>query len=562
MSDTWTAEQVFHPRALGYSYDDVILMPGYIDFPVEEVCLKTRLSRRIHLNLPLVSSPMDTITESKMAINMALLGGIGLIHHVQTPQQQAKEVLKVKRFENGFINDPCVLAPDDSISRIDDLRKSMGFSTVPVTETGLLGSKLLGIVSSADIAFVEDRETKVSSVMTTDLITGQMPITLNEANDVIRKMKLTHLPIVNHKRELVSLVCRNDLVKHREYPSASVDREGNLLVGASVSSLDPLAWERCACLTSAGVDIIALDSDQGDNDSQISLIGRIKAAFPDVDVIAGNAVTVRQAKRLIDAGADAIRIGMGVSSVGTANDVIAVGRCSASAVYHVSKFCREYADVPTLSDGGIANSGHIIKALALGASSVILGSLIAGCNETPGDYFYSDGKKVKSYRGSRSIASMNSSLSNGRSVAQGLSAVVLDKGRLSSLIGYVMQGTRHGFQDLGARSITILHHQLTCGELRYVLLIFSPRIFQNGGEIRCRHTRRKRSRSHNVRARRIIEFYQRTVLANAKSSSVHTVENFSAETSHSFKNRPNSNYRISCIMKDRNNDGLVAPLKG
>ena len=445
MADAWAADEVFHPRAVGYSYDDVILMPGYIDFPVEKVSLKSRISKRLELNLPLVSSPMDTITESTMAIQMALLGGVGIIHHVQSVSDQAKKVAKVKRYENGFIDDVYVLPPDAPISRIDEIKRSMGFSTVPITANGSLGSKLVGIVSSADISFVEDRNTKVSEVMSTNLIVGTEPITLVEANNLIRTKKLTHLPIVNKSSELVSLVCRNDLKKHREFPSASVDENGNLLVGASVSAMDPDAWTRCEALVAAGVDVIALDSDQGDHDAQIDLVRKMKADFSNVEIIAGNAVTITQAKRLIDAGGDAIRIGMGVSSVGTTNDVIAVGRAQATAVYRVSKFCHEYAQVPTISDGGISNSGHIMKSLALGASCVMLGSMIAGTTETPGPYFYHQGQKVKSYRGSRSAGALkeNNSAVDRRSVSQGLSAVVLDKGSVSTLIGYQMQGVKH-----------------------------------------------------------------------------------------------------------------------
>ena len=388
MGDAWAANEVFHRKSVGYSYDDVILMPGFIDFPVESVALDTFVTRRIKLQLPLISAPMDTITESTMAIHMALLGGIGIIHHVQSMDEQASKVSKVKRFENGFIDDVFVLGPDAPISAIDEIKRTMGFSTVPVTEKGCIGSKLIGIVSSADIDYIEDRQTRIRDVMTTNLVTGIEPITLAEANERIRSKKLTHLPIVNKQGELISLVCRNDLKKHREFPLASVDDKGNLLVGASVPSSDSKAYDRCCALLAAGVDVIALDSDQGDNDNQIVLLKRLKSEYPDVQVIAGNVVSVRQAKELIDAGADSIRVGMGVSSVGTTNDVIAVGRAQATAVYHVSRFSREYGNVPVLADGGISNSGHIMKALALGAAGVVLGSMLAGTTETPGQYFY------------------------------------------------------------------------------------------------------------------------------------------------------------------------------
>jgi IMP dehydrogenase len=467
MADAWCGEEVFHPRSPGYAYDDVILMPGFINFPVESVDLGGLVSRNIQLKVPIMTAPMDTITESRMAINVALLGGMGVIHHLQTIQEQSLKVERVKRFENGFIEDVFVLGPDAPISEIDKTKATMGFSTVPITIDGGIKSKLIGIVSSADIDFIDDRTTKVSSVMTTEIITGTEPISLLEANRKLQERKLTHLPIVNERGELVSLVCRNDIRKNREYPNASKDKTGRLIVGASVPTADDRAWERCLALCDAGVDLIVLDSDQGNSRVQIELLRRIKAEKPKVDVIAGNVVSISQAKTLIDAGADGLRIGMGVSSVGTSNDVIAVGRGQATAVFRVSQFAKEYGNIPTIADGGIANSGHIMKALALGASCVMLGGLVAGTAETPGPFFYHQGQKVKAYRGSRSPDSLRVTESvAGRVVPQGVSAVVLDKGSIHTLIPYHLQGVRHGFQDVGARSLTDLHDLLYRRELR------------------------------------------------------------------------------------------------
>ena len=468
MADAWSAEEVFHEKAVGYSFDDVIIMPGFIDFPVESVDLACRVSRNITLKLPLVSAPMDTITESAMAINMALLGGIGVIHHLQSIEQQAEKVAKVKRFENGFIADVFTLGPNAPISEIDLIKKTMGFSTVPITENGKVGSKLVGIVSSADIDFVEDRNLPVSSVMTTDLITGLFPITLAAANEKLRVKKLTHLPIVNSKNELVSLVCRNDLKKNREYPNASKDDKGNLRVGASVPSCDANALERCRTLVLAGVDLLVLDADQGDCSTQVDLLTAIKREFSATDVVAGNIVSIAQAHRLIEAGADSLRIGMGVSSIGTTSDVIAVGRAQATAVFRVAKFAKQKYDIPIIADGGIVNSGHIMKALCLGASAVMLGSMLAGTSETPGNYFYHQGSKVKSYRGARSTGALRTVCpsNGGRQVSQGVSAVVLDKGSVHTLISYHIQGVKHGMQDAGAKSVKVLHEQLYNGDLR------------------------------------------------------------------------------------------------
>jgi IMP dehydrogenase len=473
MADAWEASDVFHPTAIGYSYDDVILMPGFIDFPVEAVDISSNFTRNIRLKLPLVSAPMDTITESTMAINMALLGGIGIIHHLQTIEEQVEKVLKVKRYENGFIDDVFVLGPNDPISKIDQVKSAMGFSTVPITENGRIGSRLIGIVSRVDIDYIEDRTTLLSAVMTRNLITGTTPITLTEANDMLRSKKLTHLPIVNSEYQLVSLVCRNDLKKIQEFPNTCRDSNGNLMVGASVPSNSEDAWERCLALAQAGVNALVLDADQGDTDVQVDLIKRLKGCFPQIEVVAGNVVSIRQAHNLLEAGADALRVGMGVSSIGTSNDVIAVGRAQATAVYRVARYAMENYSIPVIADGGVSNSGHIMKALALGGSSVMLGSMLAGTSETPGNYFYHQGStKVKSYRGSRSasalkdLANRNGHVYSSRPLSQGLNAVVLDKGSIHKLIPYHIQGVRHGMQDIGAKSIHDLHGQLRRGELR------------------------------------------------------------------------------------------------
>ena len=473
MADAWSAEEVFRPNAIGYSYDDVILMPGYIDFPVESVDLSARVSRNIVLNLPLVSAPMDTITESTMAINMALLGGIGIIHHLQTIEQQVEKIMKVKRFENGFIADVFVLSPDEPISRIDEVKLSMGFSTVPVTEDGQPGSRLVGIVSRVDIDYIEDRSTPIKNVMTTELITGQLPITLSEANELLRSKKLTHLPIVNANGQLVSMVCRNDLRKIQDYPNTSRDTKGNLMVGASVPCTEYDAWGRCVALVQAGTNLIVLDADQGDTSTQVSLLKRLKSSFPHVDVVAGNIVSLNQAHNLLEAGADSLRIGMGCSSVSTTGDVVAVGRAQATAVYRVAQYAASKYNVPVIADGGVSNSGHIMKALALGASAIMLGSMLAGTTETPGSYFYHQGStKVKSYRGSRSAGAIKDMMSRGnmndshRPLVQGVTAVVLDKGSIHTLLSYHIQGVKHGMQDLGSCSIGDLHKQLYAGELR------------------------------------------------------------------------------------------------
>ncbi|KAF4673062.1 Inosine-5'-monophosphate dehydrogenase 2 [Perkinsus chesapeaki] len=481
MADGWPASAVFHSRAPGYAFDDIILLPGHINFGVETVDLSTRISKDIILRTPIISSPMDTVTEAKMAIAMALLGGMGVIHGNMTTDAQVQEILKVKRYENGFIMDPYVLGPNNTVADVDEIRRVEGFSSVPITQNGRMGGKLLGIVTSRDIDFIDDRSTLLKDVMTQakDLVVGSEPISLNEANAKLQDAKVGKLPIINDDWELVALISREDLKKNKDYPNASKDRNKQLIVGAAVPILPAMELsaleDRCRLLVEAGVDLLVLDSPDGDSSMQVELIKRIKAKHDNVNIMAGNVVSVRQAKSLIDAGADSLRVGMGSSSVGIGASITAVGRAQASAVYKVGKFARDYANVPVVADGGIQNSGHIMKALCCGASAAMMGSGLAGTDEAPGDYYYSDGVRVKTYRGMHSFNAVRECFTNAGKdtsrldrpfAAQGVQAAVVDKGSVNSLVPYLIQGCRHGFQDLGVQSVTILHHQLDDGTLR------------------------------------------------------------------------------------------------
>ncbi|XP_055388961.1 LOW QUALITY PROTEIN: inosine-5'-monophosphate dehydrogenase-like [Condylostylus longicornis] len=491
--DGWTAEKVFSSTVFGFTYDDLILMPGHIDFGIHEVDLRSRLTKNISLNTPVVSSPMDTVTEHKMAIACALMGGIGIIHNNLTIAQQAKEVSRVKRFENGFIMDPSVLGPENTIADLDEIKKVHGHSSVPITSTGKMGGKLIGIVTNRDIDFISDRSIKLSSVMTTDLVTGSEPITLAEANSILRESKKGKLPIVNDASELVALISRNDLVKNKEYPLSSKHTNKQLLVGAAISTRADEEG-RAKALIDAGVDVLVVDSSQGDSVFQSDLISRLKSNFPSIEIIGGNVVSGRQAKTLLGVGADGLRIGMGSGSICTTQEVTAVGRAQGTAVYHVSKYAKEHFDVPCIADGGIQNSGHVMKALAMGASTVMVGSMFAGTEETPGQYFFHNAVRVKNYRGMGSLAAMKDSeiartrtfddrvslpmtnFSEGSvcryfaehssvKVAQGVSGAVVDKGSIKALVPHVMQGVRHGMQDLGCRNIPDLHSKLYNGLL-------------------------------------------------------------------------------------------------
>ena len=470
-TDGESAEELFG-RGEGLTYNDFILLPGHIDFGPEEVDLSTRVSRRISLKTPLVSSPMDTVTESQLAISLALMGGIGIIHYNNDAATQVGHVRRVKRFENGFITEPRVLGPADRLTDIDRIRTREGFSGIPITADGAVNGKLLGIVTNRDIDFEPDRSRPLSEVMVTDLITAPEGVSLAEANKILRDSKKGKLPIVDDEGRLVSLVSRTDLKKNRDFPDACKDDGKHLRAGAAVSTRDE-DRERVAGLVEAGVDVLVIDCAQGDSVFLLRMLEHIKSEHPDVDVVAGNVVTQTQCARLVDAGADGIRVGMGPGSICTTQETMACGRAQATAVYRCSQYCRS-RDVPVIADGGIGNTGALTKALACGASAGMMGSLFAGTHETPGEYFYKDGVRVKKYRGMASIEAMEQGgakryLYNDKrlKVAQGVSGFIVDKGSMLDLVPYITQSLRQSLQDLGCRTLDALQESIANGSLRY-----------------------------------------------------------------------------------------------
>jgi len=490
-AEGFTATQVFvkNPACVGMTYDDLIVMPGHIGFGVGDVDISSQLTKNIRLQVPLVSSPMDTVTEHKMAITMALQGGIGIIHSNMKAEDQALEVKRVKKFKNGFILDPVCLSPDSTLENIKELTAKLKFSSFPVTETGQMGGKLLGIISGRDSAFIEDLSVKVSDFMTprTQLTVAKDGISLKEANKILKRSKKGKLPVVNSEDELVGLVAMADIQKNKENPLASMDMVNKqLLCGASIGTR-PDDKIRAGLLADAGVNVIVVDSSQGDSMYQIEMIKYLKAQHPRVDIIGGNVVTPSQAHNLIKAGVDGLRVGMGIGSICTTQEVCAVGRAQASAVYHVSKYANKFG-VPTIADGGIKSTGHITKALSLGAGCVMMGSMLAGTDEAPGEYFYQDGVRLKRYRGMGSIEAMNKggekryvwdTVRTQVKVAQGVSGAVTDKGTLRRYIPYLMQGIRHGLQDAGIQSVDIARERLYSGKLRFE--IRSPAAQREGG---------------------------------------------------------------------------------
>jgi IMP dehydrogenase len=484
--DGYSAKDIFlrAPGCLGYTYDDLILMPGQITFGVEEVQLETMLTRNIRLRTPLVSSPMDTVTEHGTAIQMALHGGIGIVHYNMSIEEQVREVQRVKKYENGFIADPVCLTAAHTIADVDEVKRVHGFAGIPITVDGKVGSKLVGFVSNRDIDFIADRSTALADVMSTELVTATEPCTLEQANQLLRSSRKGKLPVVNAEGDLVSLISRQDLQKNRDYPLATKDANKNLRVGAAIGTR-PDDRERAAALVAALVDVLVIDSSQGDSHYQHGMIKWLKTEFPHVDVIGGNIVTTQQAIHLIEAGADGLKVGMGVGSICTTQEVCAVGRAQASSVYKTCRVGRHYG-VPIIADGGVSSSGHIVKALSIGASVVMCGSLFAGTEEAPGQYFFQDGVRVKKYRGMGSIEAMTKG-SDARyfgseatmKVAQGVSGSVVDKGSLRRYIPYLVQGLKHGMQDLGQKTLAQMHEGIDAGTVRFELR--SPAAQREGG---------------------------------------------------------------------------------
>lgn len=477
--------------AAGTSYDDLLLLPGHVSFDRSAVSLDTRFTQNITLKVPIVSSPMDTVTESQMAIAMALQGGIGVIHSNMTPEQQAAEVRRTKRFRNGFITDPVCLGPTASAADAR-MHAARGFHSIPITETGTPGGKLLGIVTRRDIEAVDERylaQTLLENIMSVKLVTGPQGVTLEGARKMLQESGVSKLPIVNETGELVALVTRKDIRNSRQYPLATMDGNSQLRVAAAISTHSE-DRDRAQVLAEAGVDAFVIDSSHGSSIHQIETLQWLKLNFPFIDVVAGNVSTRAGAATLMAYGADAIKVGMGVGSICTTQKVCAVGRAQASAV--VAARAAAAGQVPIIADGGIRGSGDILKALALGAETVMIGGLLASTDESPGEYFYRDGVRVKTYRGMGSAAAMKDGSakryqgpalekaacgkemvsSEGSAFAavrvpQGVVGTVAHRGSAHSLLPHLAEAVRHGFQSLGQQTVTELQGGVQEGRVRW-----------------------------------------------------------------------------------------------
>lgn len=443
----------------GITFDDVLLQPAYSEVIGNQIDISTFLTKKIKLNIPIMSAGMDTVTEHRMAIAMARQGGIGIIHKNMSIEKQAEEVDKVKRSENGVITDPFSLSPTHTLKDADELMSKFRISGVPVT----VGKKLVGIITNRDLKFEEDFSKNIEEVMTKEnLVTALEGTTLEEAKKILAKARVEKLPIVDKEGNLKGLITIKDIEKQIKYPNSAKDSQGRLLCGAALG-ITSNVLERCEALIKSKVDIVVLDSAHGHSKNVINCIRMIKEAYPDLQVIAGNIATGEAAKALILAGADCIKVGIGPGSICTTRIVAGIGVPQISAIMDCFEVAKEY-DIPIIADGGIKYSGDITKALAAGGSVCMMGSLFAGCDEAPGDFELYQGRKFKVYRGMGSISAMESGSKDRyfqndakKLVPEGVEGRVAYKGLLEDTIFQLLGGLRSGMGYCGARNIETLH---------------------------------------------------------------------------------------------------------
>ncbi|MBQ1537071.1 MAG: IMP dehydrogenase [Ruminococcus sp.] len=444
----------------GLTFDDVLLIPAESSVTPNMINLKTKLTADITLNTPIITSAMDTVTESKMAIAIAREGGIGIIHKNMTIEQQADEVDKVKRSENGVIQNPFSLTADRTVDEADQLMGKYKISGVPIVDDK---GKLVGILTNRDLRFITDYTTKIGDVMTKDhLVTAPVGTTLADAKTILMDHKIEKLPIVDDNGMLRGLITIKDIEKAVQYPNSARDKKGRLLCGAAIGVTDDVL-DRAKALVDAQVDVLVLDSAHGHSLNIINCIKKVKAAFPDTPVIAGNIATAEAAEALIEAGADCIKVGIGPGSICTTRIVAGIGVPQITAVYDVACVAAKY-NIPVIADGGIKYSGDIVKALAAGANVVMLGSLLAGCEEAPGEMEIYQGRSFKVYRGMGSIAAMQKGskdryfqTGSKKLVPEGVEGRVPYKGAVSDTIFQLCGGIRAGMGYCGSPDIETLH---------------------------------------------------------------------------------------------------------
>ncbi len=458
------------------TFDDVLLVPAHSRVHPKDTDVRTRLTRGILLNIPLLSAAMDTVTESKMAIQMAREGGIGIIHKNLTPEAQAAEVDRVKRSESGMILNPITLTPDATLRDAHDLMARFSISGVPIVENG---GRLVGIVTNRDLQFETDLSRSIREVMTSEnLITVPVGTTLDEAQAILHRHRIEKLPVVDEEGHLKGLITVKDIFKRRQYPHACKDEHGRLRVGAAIGA-SKADLERAGVLVEAGVDVLVVDTAHGHSEGVLQAVARVREAFPDVQLVGGNIGTSEGARALVERGVDAVKVGVGPGSICTTRVVTGVGLPQLTAIMDAVEGAG--SDVPVIADGGIRYSGDIVKALAAGAHSVMMGSMFAGTDEAPGESFLLEGRRFKTVRGMGSLSAMEEGSADRyfqeeaagarKLVPEGIEARVPYKGPVSDTIYQLVGGLRSGMGYCGAATLEDLRAnarfvRVTMGGLR------------------------------------------------------------------------------------------------
>ncbi len=446
----------------GLTYDDVLLIPAYSNVLPNAVTLESKVTKNISINTPILSAAMDTVTESELAIAIAQQGGIGIIHKNMTAKQQAKEVRKVKRSESGMITDPVTLNEDATVGDALNLMAEFKIGGIPIVDKDLT---LKGIVTNRDLRFEKEKGKKITDVMTSkDLVTAVNEITLVQAEKILQQHKIEKLLIVNESNKLTGLITYRDIIKVKKHPNSCKDSQGRLRVGAAVGVTNDIL-ERTTALVEAGVDAIVIDTAHGHSQNVIDKLGMVKKAYPKLEVIVGNIATAEAARILVDAGADAVKVGIGPGSICTTRIIAGVGVPQLSAIMNVAEELKG-TGVPVIADGGIRFTGDIVKAIAAGASSVMLGSMFAGVAESPGETVIYQGRKFKTYRGMGSLEAMkkgskdryfqDSENDDKKLVPEGISGRVPFKGYLSEVMHQLVGGLRSGMGYCGSKDIEAL----------------------------------------------------------------------------------------------------------
>ncbi|MFN4364275.1 IMP dehydrogenase [Chryseobacterium hispalense] len=441
------------------TFDDVLLVPSYSEVLPNQVSLKSRLTDKITLNVPIVSAAMDTVTEAELAIALARVGGLGFIHKNMTIAEQAAQVNRVKRSENGMISDPVTLSKDHTLAQAKETMAKYKISGLPVVDAE---NTLIGIITNRDVKYQENLDMKVEEIMTKEnLITSDKDTNLERAKEILLKSRIEKLPIVDKDNKLVGLITIKDIDNQLEYPNANKDENGRLIVGAGVGVGED-TLDRIAALVEAGVDIIGIDSAHGHSKGVLDKIAEIRKTYPDLDIVGGNIVTAEAAKDLIEAGANVLKVGVGPGSICTTRVVAGVGVPQLSAIYNVYEYAQS-KNVAVIADGGIKLSGDIVKAIASGAGAVMLGSLLAGTDEAPGEEIIFQGRKFKTYQGMGSLSAMKRGGKERyfqseakKFVPEGIEGRVPSKGSLEEVIFQLTGGLRAGMGYCGAKDIEAL----------------------------------------------------------------------------------------------------------